>query len=308
MSRYYGVIGNRDHIKIGGDRRPFWEFLDVQPDGWLTSLAYHAKVLPDSDHPMIWDCGAWSYKLEETPKLGKNLVTPEWVLQQYVSHARSGDFAISPDHMLLPGVGDHDARRTFNLASARAFLEPAREAGFLPMATAHGATLEERVDMVRAFYDMGYPAIALGGLAGQASRRAVCREAVTVCREVAPDVYLHVLGLSSPPFAALWHHLGVDSYDGSSHFKQAFAGGAFFVADGPRMTKHSAVRPGEAPTAPECDCLACTKLRGEGIDTRTFGSNEHNMGRAAHNLNHLMRAQAAAVEARWDGQLSWSLA
>lgn len=50
--------------------------------------------------------------------------------------------------------------------------------------------------------------------------------------------------------------------------------------------------------APECHCRACTLLREDGVDTRTYGSNETNMGRAAHNMNMLMRAQKAAIQRR----------
>jgi hypothetical protein len=44
-----------------------------------------------------------------------------------------------------------------------------------------------------------------------------------------------------------------------------------------------------------CECRACSLLREDGIDTRSYGSNENNMGRAAHNQNILMQAQKAAI-------------
>jgi len=59
--RYFGVIGNRDYIKIKCKKRPYWEFLDEQPDGWLSSLTYRRNDIPN-DRPLIMDCGAWSYK------------------------------------------------------------------------------------------------------------------------------------------------------------------------------------------------------------------------------------------------------
>ena len=39
MAQYVGVVGNRDYIKINGEKRPFWEFLDREPEWWLCSLA-----------------------------------------------------------------------------------------------------------------------------------------------------------------------------------------------------------------------------------------------------------------------------
>jgi hypothetical protein len=291
---YFGVITNRDYIKIGGIARPFWEFLDEQPDGWLSSLAYHRKDVPQ-DRPHIWDCGAWTYRERETPQLGRHLVTPEWALGKYAEYAIPGDFVVAPDHMLIPKLGGFEARRAFNRESAARFLEIAGAGPFRPMATVHGLTLDERLRHAEWLQSLGYGAIALGGLAGQATNRKLCIAVVRALRAALPAVHLHVLGLSSPQFAAEWERSRVDSFDGSSHFKQAFIAKVYFAARGAEMVRYEAVPPGESPTAPTCDCTACVRLRDDGVDTRAYGSNQHNMGRAAHNMNQLMKAQKAAI-------------
>lgn len=294
MADYFGVIGNRDYIKYRGEKHPFWHFLDEQPDGWLTSLAYEREDLP-AGKTMVFDCGAWSYRDQETPRLGKQDVTPEWAYQRYSERAKYGDFLIAPDHMLIPGV-DLQARRMFNLASARRFLDLVPiTSGFVPMATVHGDTIDERINAAYQFASMGYKALALGGLAARASQKSLVMQIVREVRTALPNVWLHVLGLSSPAYAVAWYEYGVQSFDGSSHFKQAFTAGAFFERDGMTLRKHQAARPGEPITAPWCDCRACMALREDGIDTRSYGSNENNMGRAAHNMNMLMAAQKAAI-------------
>jgi len=288
MSKYYGVIGNRDFIKYHGEKRPFWEFLDVQPDGYLTSLVYMRKDLPNM--PMIFDCGAWSYRNEETPK-----ITPESALEQYMVLAKPGDIVIAPDHMLIKDV-DLKKRRLFNTKSAKRFLEICPEE-FHPMATVHGMDLKERLAHAKTLVKMGYKHIAVGGIAARASQKALVLSIVLELRKAIPNVWLHVLGLSSPDYAAAWNEYGVESFDGSSHFKQAFTAGTFFMLESGKLKKYQASRPtkGELPTAPHCECKACSKLRSEGIDTRTYGSNENNMGRAAHNMNMLMQAHQIAI-------------
>ena len=294
VPRYLMAITNREIIKIRGERKPFWDFLDEEPAGWLSSLAYppHASM---PGGPRILDCGAWSYRGTDEPKLGKSLVTPAWALEQYLVRARPGDFVVAPDHMLIPGLGNLEARRLFNLASARGFLDLSTGTLLRPMAVIHGETISERVETSRCYADMGYTAFAIGGLAGQASRKQIAVESVRAVREAVPDAWLHILGLSSPWYASQWKMLGIDSFDGSSHFKQAFTGGVFFKANGASLEKYQAARPGEPITAPQCGCRACTRLCAENIDTRSYGSNEHNMGRAAHNLNQLMLAQAESM-------------
>jgi hypothetical protein len=301
MTKYYGVVGNRDHIKIQGERRPFWEFLDRQPDGYLSSLAYLPIPFGLPDTHKIADCGAWSYKNEAIPKLGRNLVTPEWVLGEYQKYFAEGDLVVAPDHMLIPFEGVNlDDRRQFNIESAKAFLPIALDAGFCPMATVHGMDLAERLINIGRLYEMGYRHFSLGGMAARASQKKMLLESIEAIsariRELLPDAWIHVLGLSSPDYFAAFDRMGIDSCDGSSHFKQAFTAGAFFRVEGSKLVKQKASRPGEVVEIPECNCLACSKLRAEGIDTRSYGSNENNMGRAAHNLNMLMQAQLAAIQ------------
>lgn len=293
MTDYYGVVGNRDAIKLQGQKLPFWHFLDEHPAGWLCSLAYQRDDVP-TDRPRLWDCGAWSYKALATPRLGRVEVTPEWVLSQYQRLAEPGDTVIAPDHMLIPGA-DLQARRAFNRESAALFLVLCQRTELVPMAVVHGATLDERLAVAAEYLGLGYGALALGGLAGRTAQRAHVIEVVTTVREAFPDMYLHVLGVSAPSFAAVWSAYKVNSFDGASHFKQAFTAGRFFVADGAGLHGFQAARPGEPITAPRCDCRACALLRGDGVDTRRYGSNESNMGRAAHNLNHLMRALKEAT-------------
>ena len=293
--RYYGVIGNRDYIKIDRIKRPFWEFLDKQPHGYLTSLIYMRSDLPNTH--MIFDCGAWSYKDKDVPVFGKNILTPGFALfEKYAKIAKDGDFVIAPDHMLIDGV-DIDARRKINIEYARDFIKLHNGYNFktIPMATIHGMDLNERIEHGKKLYDLGYKYLAIGGLAARAAQKSLVVDMVLKIREEFPDVWLHVLGLSSPPYAAIWHHNKIDSFDGSSHFKQAFTGGAFFAVENGKLKKWQAARPGEDITAPGCKCLACSKLKEQGVDTRRYGSNEHNMGRAAHNMNMLMQAQQIAI-------------
>lgn len=262
MSLYFGVIGNRDYIKYRGRRLPFWEFLDHQPDGWLCSLAYRRGDVPDHT-TRIWDCGAWSYRDMDIPSLNGAVVTPAWAWEQYLKLARPGDFVVAPDHMLIPGV-DVAFRRGYNRSSACDFLRLTQEMPCLrPMAVVHGMNVPERVRTALELHEIGYRALALGGLAGMAGQKPnSVIAAVQEVRAAIPGVYLHVLGVSSPSFAAEWNHLGVDSFDGASCFKQAFTAGAFYLERDGSLVAYRAARPGEDVAAiPPCDCRACRLLR-----------------------------------------------
>lgn len=298
MTIYYGVLGNRDRIKRHKGtpaeyKAPFYDYLDEHPEGWLTSYTYKLDELPQSRYQIL-DCGAWSYRNCETPP-----VCAESMVEWYDSLAQDGAMVIAPDHMVIdPSSADY--RRKWNRRQAKKFIKlcPTR---LIPMACIHGTEIKERVSHAKELASVGYTHFAIGGVAAQASRKSLVISVVNALKDALPDAWMHVLGLSSPFYFAEWNRIGINGCDGSSHFKQAFTAGAFFTVEGMKLVKHKAAKGNERVTAPECDCRACRTLAEEGIDTRRYGSNENNMGRAAHNLNMLMRAHKEAVHASGTG-------
>jgi len=331
QTRFTVVINNRDKLKITRDRqgRPLpaaqmdriWNYIEgygtpAGPRGYLTSLAYH---LPDSD-PLpatpegnIYDCGAWSYKGEPYPILKKKdgPLTPESTMRTFdEAGAREGtDIIVSPDMMVLNTDTPEQAREKIELSLEFARKMQPLARGHRLMAVTHGS-FAERHEMMERYLDLGYRHIALGSLAMKSSRDPAfvyrCVLDALQYRAQQPDLYIHVLGVSSISWAATLTHLGVNSFDGSSMYMSAFTGGTFmqYVPSSERLLhKHRIVE--NAPWSselPPCPCPACTAMRDEGWDTRAQGGsvsdtggrpynggNEANMGRAVHNINMYLR-------------------
>ncbi len=296
MAEYLAVIGNLEYLKLYGRRIGIWELLEYQPGGWLRSLAFKQSLILNTS--ILWDCGAYSYRYLDIPKLKGNLVTPKWAIHEYKEHSRLGDIVVAPDSLLLGN--NINQRRKFNYESAARFIELAAELeGRLPMAVVHGLTVEERLKRAVELYNLGYKALGIGGLVPEASNKRhniqIVGTVVEELQKLPEKIWIHVFGLSAPEYAKAFHQLRVTSFDSASHFKEAFLAGSFFLAEGERLIKYKAVKPGEIKTAPLCSCLCCQTLRKAGIDTRRYGSNHNNKGRAIHNLNQLIIAQKNAM-------------
>jgi Queuine tRNA-ribosyltransferase len=315
-TRFTVVINNRDKLRVGNERRRLWHFLEQTPRGFLTSLKYHHtnnEPLPGSPEGDIYDCGAWSYKHEPYPILNKKdgPLTAELALRMFdACQVHNRDILVAPDMMIL---GDEDAptkarKLQVTLEMAKDFIKLAR--GRRAMAVAHGE-FEDRHRMIEAFLEMGYTHIALGGLAMKSSRDPKfvyqCVQDLLSYRKHLPELYVHVLGVSSIKWAGTLTRLGVDSFDGSSMYMTAFTGGNFLRYDptSPEILRkyHIVANPLWSDELPECPCPACTVMRQEGWDTRAQGGkaddpsgrpynggNEANMGRAVHNINMYLRA------------------
>lgn len=285
MTLYYAAITGRDYIKKNdGTKIPFWDLLDIQPGGWLTSIASIKKGIPNNTN-RIFDCGAWTYRNEEYPALNGVPVTPQSAYEKYLTVCAEGDLLIAPDHMILPGV-DNEKRRIINESYAREFLEIC-DKRYIPTVCIHGLTLSEKIDNLVLFKGMGYKSFAIGGLAAMARDKNYCINSVEeVMKHVSETDRVHVLGLSAFSYAKEWIRLGVTSFDGASHFLRAMTAGYFYKDDGSFFI---ASRSGEDTEIPECECKACATVREYGGDTRFYGNSLNNIGRAAHNLNKAMK-------------------
>lgn len=290
MTEFFAVVTGRDYIKINGKQVPFWDLLDSQPDGWLTSIANIRRGIPQSKVRIV-DCGAWTYRKDDVPQIKKTPIDSHSVFDFYDGVARPSDFVVAPDHMYMKGC-DMDARRLFNKTQAKLFLAECADRGFKkPMAVVHGADMEEKIEYANFLIDLGYSNLCLGGLAAYARNKD---KNITSVQEIVNelskkgDFWIHVLGLSSPDYARAWKKIGVSSFDGSSYFKKALMHGVFLV---PSKNSNGFIdKKTKDGIDYVCSCRACVTAREAGNDTRTFGNSIRNIGRAAHNLNVLMLA------------------
>jgi hypothetical protein len=298
MSAFHLVIGNRDKLKFPDRTVAIWELLDGGWQTYLTSLKYATSTgadganLPPADREAMFDCGAWSYLEEEVPTW-----TPAQCHGHYDVLAQPGDTVFAPDHMVLPGHDPEEAARrlAITMDNAREFLALHDGRATVPMGVIHGQTIQQRTDNALALLEMGYRHLALGGIARLASapKRAVATVEAIARLKQQEVFHLHVLGISAPSYWDTWQALGVDSFDGTGPFRAAFFG----CYIGPDGREYGVEKDGRANTkkqppvsdAPACDCLACRTLESYGYTPRTFGSNEHNMGRAVHNVNMYLR-------------------
>jgi tRNA-guanine family transglycosylase len=294
--QFYCVLGNRDYLKVetpdGPVKEPIWKFIQGQ-DRWLTSLVYmrNASRAPGQ---YLLDCGAWSYKAEAQPRW-----TPQECLDRYATFTHPGDIVASPDHMVLRGMDaqEEQYRIDLTLDNARAFLGLCPPE-LRPIAVTHGSTLETRGVMLRELLEMGYQHIAIGSVAIRAGNRKFIRgilEDVAELRRQQP-FYVHVLGVSALSWVAEFRDAGVDSYDGSSMFFTAFTAGEWLWHDGEGTLREYPVKRTRLEDIPACSCPPCAAMRAQGLDTREYGSNERNMGRAVHNINQYLAALAVALE------------
>lgn len=300
MTDFYCVISNRDILKIHKGtpeeiRVKIWKFMEPSPTHFLTSLAYVQKgvAMPDA-HRRFFDCGAWSYKFEVLPTF-----TPEQCKDLYLKIAHPGDLVAAPDHMVLTMHDKEEEKRriAITLDNAGAFMKALADTDLTPLAVVHGNSISIRVEMVHRLLDLGYTHLALGGLAGRAGthRKWILELVETIVQlKQTHGFYLHVLGISALSWVRHWLALGVDSYDGSSMFFEAFTASKFYVFDPthPDLIRKIVIKGIDPSTVPECECLACLSMRAQNIDTRQMGSNENNMGRAVHNVNIYQRALA----------------
>lgn len=180
--------------------------------------------LPDGVES-LGDCGAFNYVNEDVPPY-----TVEEVLDYY---ERCGfDAGVSVDHVVL--AYDRNARlddappewterRRISLDYADRFINAARDqrSRVQPVGAAQGWSPASYADSVRQLQDMGYTRIAIGGMVPLKTPDII--ESLTAIDEVRkPGVSLHLLGVTRVNSMEQFAVLGVDSFDSTSPFRQAF--------------------------------------------------------------------------------------
>lgn len=277
MTKFFPVVTKRDYIKTNNNIDWLWHLLEKRPFGFLTAMNGQVNQDIPKRYTTIYDCGAWGYRKEDVPPIDARLI-----YRQYKVLAYENDILCSPDHMVLNN--DHkQSRMDFNKTQADIFINIC-EKEYVPMATIHGTTIDEKIEHADYLLGIGYKTLAIGGLAAKSRNTEYVNSTIKLIMNHVKEknVYIHVFGISSPTYAPVMTENGVSSFDGSSYFMRALTKGIYMDRN---LIQYSCKISNS--DIPSCDCKSCVLVRDAGYDTREFGNGTKNIGRAIHNLNML---------------------
>ena len=183
----------------------------------INALGVHRMLRVPREFPIMGDCGAFDYIMEETPPY-----TTEDVLDYYTR--LDFDLGISVDHLIVSATeAQKQFRYDLTINNAEDFLKQHRKAGLKwePIGAVQGWDPASYARAAEQYVKMGYKYIALGGLVRTTSREIL--EVVQKVREKIPtDVAIHVLGVARLDWMNTFAEAGVQSADSASFLRQAW--------------------------------------------------------------------------------------
>ena len=208
----------------------------------LAPEAAHKRFHLASDQLAFADCGAFTYVSEPEPPVTVEQAVALYELYEF-------DLGCSVDHIPVAEIDTPGGRRPLSVRERRRRMRLTRDnadgflrahsqarAKFLPVGVIQGISPDDYADQVRDYIDMGYEAIALGGLVPRSDReiaevvQLVARRLKTLGRKP----WIHLLGVYRPRLQALFKEARIDSFDSATYFRKAWlrANQNYLGADG----------------------------------------------------------------------------
>jgi hypothetical protein len=185
----------------------------------INALGVHRMLRVPQEFPIMGDCGAFDYIMEETPPY-----STEDVLDYYT---RLGfDLGVSVDHLIVSATEDQKQfRYDLTIHNAEEFLKEHRKAGLRwePIGAVQGWDPKSYAKAAVQYVKMGYRYLGLGGLV-----RTQMPEIQKIVQEVAGAVNtkigMHLFGIARLAEAQNLSTLGVTSVDSASPMRRAWLG------------------------------------------------------------------------------------
>ena len=195
----------------------------------INSMGVHRFLRVPREFPIMGDCGAFDYIMEEVPPY-----TTEDVLDYYTR--LDFDAGVSVDHLIVKATEhQRDFRYALTIDNAEAFLKEHRKRGlkWTPIGAVQGWNPEAYGNAARKLAEMGYGYLGLGGLVRNTTPQIL--DIVRDVRSKIPgDVKIHLFGIARPNAMRRFVEAGVNSIDSASHLRRAWlgAGQNYFTLDG----------------------------------------------------------------------------
>lgn len=184
------------------------------------SVHRYLRLPADGAHLVLGDCGAFSYWQDENPPYKTSDV-----LAYY--HDLGFDQGVSVDHLIFTDQeAERERRWNITVDNAADFLREHQRGGysFTPFGVAQGWDPRSYQRAARALMQMGYGAIAIGGLV-RSQARDIVQVLASVQEVLRPGTQVHLFGVTRPEYAATFARLGVTSFDSASWLRRAWMDG-----------------------------------------------------------------------------------
>jgi hypothetical protein len=183
----------------------------------INELGVHRYLRVPSEFPVMGDCGAFDYIMEEVP--------PYSTADVIDYYTRLGfDYGVSVDHLIVTATETQkQARYDLTIHNADEFLKEHRKAGldWVPIGAVQGWDPDSYARAAAQHVKMGYRYIGLGGLV-RSSTKEILRIVNKVRERVPSNVAIHLFGVARLDWMSTFADAGVQSVDSASYLRQAW--------------------------------------------------------------------------------------
>ena len=202
----------------------------------IETFGIHRSMRVPDDFPIMGDCGAFDYIMQEKPPYS----TAD-VIDYYTKYGFN--LGVSVDHLIVGNtLSSANERYQLTIQNAEDFLREHRQAGlpWRPIGAVQGWDANSYAQAARQYVQMGYGYIALGGLV-RTSTKNMLHIVSEVTKVVPRGVDIHLFGIARPAALRSFAQLGVTSVDSASHLRKAWMGtnDNYWTLDG---EKYAAIR------------------------------------------------------------------
>lgn len=183
----------------------------------INSMGVHRFLRVPREFPIMGDCGAFDYIMEEKPPY-----TTDDVLDYYTR--LDFDYGVSVDHLIVSAT-EHQKKFRYELTihNAEEFLKEHRTAGLRwePIGAVQGWDPESYAKAAAQYVKMGYRYLGLGGLVR--TKTSEILNIIRAVRKFVPsDVSIHLFGVARLDAVRDLATAGIQSVDSASYLRQAW--------------------------------------------------------------------------------------
>ena len=185
----------------------------------INRLGVHRMLRVPREFPIMGDCGAFDYIMEETPPYSTADVLDYYTRLDF-------DYGVSVDHLIVSATENQKKfRYDLTIHNAEDFLKEHRKAGLSwePIGAVQGWDPDSYAKAAAQYVKMGYRYIGLGGLV-RTQMRDILKIISAVRAVVKGETGIHLFGIARLAEAQNLAALGVTSVDSASPMRRAWLG------------------------------------------------------------------------------------